>query len=66
MCAHALAHARARTFGRRRHRCRMDSGHAFEDALGEFASEYSSQNRSDYRAFIKTVRSGRIEAMAEG
>jgi hypothetical protein len=31
-----------------------------DDAIAEFATEYSSQNRRDYREFIRAVREGRI------
>jgi len=27
--------------------------------------EYADQNQSDYRAFVKAVRSGRIQAIVE-
>jgi hypothetical protein len=43
----------------------MGSGQSFEDAVGEFTTEYSQQNRKDYRAFLKAIRSGRIEAIVE-
>ena len=44
----------------------MGSGQTFDDAIGEFAVEYADQNRSDYRAFVRAIREGRIEAMVEG
>ena len=43
----------------------MGAGRKFDDAVGAFAVEYSSQNRSDYRAFIGAIRDGRIKAVAE-
>ncbi|QUN31991.1 STAS domain-containing protein (plasmid) [Cupriavidus sp. KK10] len=37
----------------------MSSGQAFDDAIGEFATEYSSQNRSDYaRSSAQSGRGG--------
>jgi len=44
----------------------MGSGQTFDDAIGEFAVEYADQNRSDYRAFVKAIRDGRIQASIEG
>jgi hypothetical protein len=44
----------------------MGSGQSFDDAIGEFAVEYAAQNRTDYRAFIKAIREGRIPAALEG
>jgi hypothetical protein len=43
----------------------MGSGQTFDDAVGEFATEYASQNRSDYRAFLSAIRGGRIQVMVE-
>jgi hypothetical protein len=43
----------------------MRAGRAFDDAIGEFAVEYSDQNRSDYRTFVKAIRDKRIEAVVE-
>jgi len=66
MCAHALARAHARSGDAAMIAGYMGSGATFDDAVGEFAVEYSDQNRSDYRAFIRAIRDGRIEAVAEG
>jgi hypothetical protein len=43
----------------------MGPGQTFDDAIGEFAVEYADQNMSDYRAFIKAIRDGRIRAQRE-
>ncbi|MBS0340979.1 MAG: DUF2252 domain-containing protein [Proteobacteria bacterium] len=66
MCAHALARAHARSGDAAMIAGYMGSGHTFDDAISEFATEYCSQNRSDYRAFIGAIREGRIKAMGEG
>jgi uncharacterized protein (DUF2252 family) len=66
MCAHALARAHARTGDAAMMAGYMGSGQTFDDAIGEFAVEYAAQNRTDYRAFIKAIREGRIPAAAEG
>jgi len=43
----------------------MGSGQTFDDAISEFATEYSSQNRHDYRAFISAIREGRVQVTIE-
>ncbi|WP_431273689.1 DUF2252 domain-containing protein [Variovorax ureilyticus] len=65
MCAHALARAHARSGDPVAVAGYMGSGQTFEDAVGEFATEYGEQNRRDYREFLKAIRSGRIEAVVE-
>jgi hypothetical protein len=35
-------------------------------AAGEFAIEYSAQNRTDHRAFVQAIRAGRITVSIEG
>jgi hypothetical protein len=66
MCAHALARAHARSGDAAMISGYMGSGQTFDDAIGEFAVEYSDQNRSDYRRFVRAIRDGRIEAVSEG
>ena len=65
MCAHALARAHARSDDAAMIAGYMGSGHTFDDAITEFATEYSSQNRRDYRDFIQAIREGRISAAME-
>ncbi|CAG0938996.1 hypothetical protein GPROT2_00491 [Gammaproteobacteria bacterium] len=65
MCAHALARAHARSGDAAMMAGYMGSGRAFDDAIGRFACEYGSQNQRDYRAFIKAIRAGRIQAQSE-
>lgn len=43
----------------------MGSGQTFDDAICEFATEYASQNRSDFRAYLAAIREGRIQATIE-
>jgi len=64
-CAHALARAHARSGDAAMLSGYMGSGQSFDDAIGEFAVEYADQNTSDYRAFVKAIRSGRIRAQQE-
>ena len=65
MCAHALARAHARSGDAAMISGYMGSGQTFDDAVGEFAVEYSDQNRSDYQAFVQAIRDKRIEAIVE-
>ena len=63
MCARALARAHARSGDAAMISGYMGSGQAFDDAIGEFAVEYSDQARSDYRAFVQAIRDKRIDAI---
>jgi uncharacterized protein (DUF2252 family) len=63
MCAHALARAHARSGDAAMIAGYMGAGGTFDDAVGEFATEYSMQNRTDFRAFIRAIREGRIKAV---
>jgi hypothetical protein len=65
ICAHALARAHARTGDAAMMAGYMGSGRSFDDVIGEFAVEYAAQNRSDYRAFVRAIREGRIQATVE-
>ncbi|CAM2173641.1 DUF2252 domain-containing protein [Paraburkholderia sacchari] len=65
MCAHALARAHARSGDAAMIAAYMGSGQTFDDAIAEFATEYSSQNRRDYREFIRAIREGRIPARTD-
>jgi uncharacterized protein (DUF2252 family) len=66
MCAHALARAHARTGDAAMIVGYMGASQTFDDAIGEFSIEYASQNRADYRAFVRAIREGRINAVVEG
>ena len=65
MCAFALARAHARTGDAAAISGYMGSSEIFDDAICEFAVEYADQTERDYRAFVKAVRSGRVEATLE-
>ncbi|SOE86945.1 Uncharacterized conserved protein, DUF2252 family [Burkholderia sp. YR290] len=65
MCAHALARAHARSGDAAIMAGYMGSGQTFDDAITEFATEYSSQNRRDYRVFINAIKEGRIKIEVE-
>ena len=65
LCAWALSRAHARSGDTGQIAGYMGSSAAFDDAVCEFAVEYADQNQRDYRAFIKAVREGRLEAVVE-
>jgi uncharacterized protein (DUF2252 family) len=65
LCAWALARAHARSGDPGLIAGYMGSNSAFDDAICEFAVEYADQNQRDYRAFIKAIREGRLEAVTE-
>jgi hypothetical protein len=65
MCAHALARAHARSGDAAMIAGYMGAGQTFDEAIMEFATEYSAQNRRDYRTFISAIREGRIQATVE-
>ncbi len=65
LCAWALAKAHARSGDFACIAGYMGSSEAFDEAITEFAVEYADQAERDYRAFVKAVREGRVEATAE-
>lgn len=56
LCAWALARAHARSGDAALIAGYMGSSAVFDDAICEFAVEYSDQNQRDYRAFVRAVR----------
>jgi uncharacterized protein (DUF2252 family) len=62
MCALALARAHARSGDAAKISGYMGSGTIFDHVICEFAVEYADQTERDYRAFVKAVRHGRVEA----
>ena len=65
LCAHALARAHARSGDAAMLAGYLGTSRTFDDAIAEFAVDYADQNRSDFRAFIRAIRDGRIEAMVD-
>ncbi len=65
LCAWALARAHARSGDAALIAGYMGSSAVFDDAICEFAVEYSDQNQRDYRAFVRAVREGRLEVQLE-
>ena len=62
-CAWALAKAHARSGDAAKIAGYMGTSSEFDDAISEFAVEYADQNERDYRAFIKAIRQGRLQAI---
>jgi hypothetical protein len=65
LCAWALARAHARSGDPAMIAGYMGASGIFDDAIGEFAMEYADQNERDYRAFVRAIKEGRIEARAD-
>ncbi len=65
LCARALARAHARSGDAALIAGYMGSSSLFDNAICEFAVEYSDQNQRDYRTFVKAVWEGRLEAQVE-
>jgi len=65
LCAWALAKAHARSGDAAKIAGYMGSSSTFDDAICEFAVEYADQNQTDYRAFIKAIRVGRLRASTD-
>lgn len=65
LCAWALARAHARSGDAGLIAGYMGTGSAFDEAICEFATEYADQAQRDYRAFVRAIREGRLEAITE-
>ena len=65
LCAWALARSHARSGDPAAIAGYMGSNATFDEAVCEFAVEYADQNQRDYRAFVRAIRVGEIEAAPE-
>lgn len=65
-CGWALALAHARSGDRIQIASYLGSGDRFESAIADFAVAYADQTERDYLEFTKAVKSGRIDARADG
>jgi uncharacterized protein (DUF2252 family) len=65
VCGWALARAHARSGDAAMIAGYMGSSETFDEAICEFAVEYADQNRLDYRALVKAVREGKVQAIVE-
>ncbi|MEE4544780.1 DUF2252 domain-containing protein [Streptomyces sp. V4-01] len=64
LCGATLARAHARSGDRIAIASYLGGGDIFDRALVEFAETYADQNEKDYKALVKAVDSGRVEARA--
>ncbi len=65
LCGWNLARAHARSGDPARISGYMGSSDAFDEAIAEFSVAYADQTERDYRAFVKAIRDGRLEAASE-
>jgi uncharacterized protein (DUF2252 family) len=65
MCGHALARAHARSGDPAMISGYLGTSKSFDQAIGEFAVQYTEQNSLDYRAFIEAIHQGKIPAQQE-
>ena len=62
-CAWTLARAHARSGDPIAMAASLGKDDAFDRAITDFSERYADQNEQDYQAFVKAVRSGRLEAI---
>jgi uncharacterized protein (DUF2252 family) len=62
MCAWTLARAHARSGDPVAIAEYLGGGDRFDRAIADFADRYADQNERDYKAFLKAIRSGRLQA----
>jgi len=65
LCGWTLARAHARSGDPIAIAAYLGGGDSFDRAVTEFAELYADQNERDYEAFVKEIRSGRLEAATE-
>jgi uncharacterized protein (DUF2252 family) len=62
-CGWTLARAHARSGDAVAIAAYLGKNDRFDEALVDFSARYADQNEMDYEAFVKAVRSGRLEAI---
>jgi uncharacterized protein (DUF2252 family) len=62
-CGWTLARAHARSGDPVAIAAYLGKNDGFDEALVDFSARYADQNEMDYEAFVKAVRSGRLEAI---
>jgi len=62
LCGWTLARAHARSGDPIAIAEYLGDGEAFDKGITDFSERYADQNEEDYAAFVKAVRSGRLEA----
>jgi uncharacterized protein (DUF2252 family) len=63
MCGWTLAHAHARSGDPVTLAAYLGDDDAFDRAITDFSARYADQNDRDYRAFVRAVEDGRIDAV---
>jgi uncharacterized protein (DUF2252 family) len=63
LCGRTLARAHARSGDPIAIAAYLGKKDRFEISIGDFSERYADQNERDYEAFIKAIRSGRLEAI---
>jgi uncharacterized protein (DUF2252 family) len=62
-CGWTLARAHARSGDPIAISAYLGDGEGFDKSIVEFSERYADQNERDYEAFVKAIRSGRLEAL---
>jgi len=62
-CGWTLARAHARSGDPVAIAAYLGKGDGFDESLVDFSARYADQNEQDYEAFVKAVRTGRLEAV---
>ena len=63
LCGWTLARAHARSGDSVAIAAYLGKSDAFDRSISDFSERYADQNEQDYEAFVKAVRSGRLEAV---
>jgi uncharacterized protein (DUF2252 family) len=62
LCGGTLARAHARACDRVAIASYLGKGDTFDEAIADFSAAYADQNERDYKAFMKAIKSGRLQA----
>ena len=63
ICGWTLARAHARSGDPIAIAAYLGDDDAFDRSVTDFSERYADQNEQDYEAFVKAIRSGRLEAL---
>ena len=63
VCGWSLARAHARSGDPVAIAAYLGEGDQFDRSITDFSERYADQNEQDYQAFVKAIRSGRLEAL---
>ena len=62
-CGWTMARAHARSGNPVAIATYLGDGNAFDKSITDFSQRYADQNEQDYEAFVKAIRSGRLQAV---